>query len=78
MEAPDPALLDARGLLCPLPVLKARKLLKGLPPGGVLRVMVTDPGAPKDFEHFAATTGVTLVGCQTHEDYVEIILRQPG
>ncbi len=77
-EARDAALLDARGLICPLPVLKARKLLKGLRPGEVLRVLVTDPGAPKDFEHFCATTGVTLVGLATLGEHVEITLRQPG
>lgn len=77
-ETGDAVLLDARGLICPLPVLKARKLLKSVAPGGVLRVLATDPGAPKDFEHFCATTGVILVACDTREDHVEITLRQPG
>ena len=39
------ATLDATGLLCPLPVLKARRALKPLAPGGVLEVLATDPGA---------------------------------
>ena len=77
-ETGDAILLDARGLLCPLPVLKARKLLKGLAPGGVLRVLATDPGAPKDFEHFCATTGIILIAQDDREDHVEITLRQPG
>ncbi len=77
-ETGDAVLLDARGLICPLPVLKARKLLKSVAPGGVLRVLATDPGAPKDFEHFCATTGVILVARDAREDHVEIILRQPG
>src|SRR5437763_14128020 len=53
--------LDAPGLLCPLPVLKARRALKAVPPGGVLEVLATDPGATKDFEHFCQTTGCQLV-----------------
>lgn len=77
-EADGAVLLDARGLICPLPVLKARKLLKSVAPGGALRVLVTDPGAPKDFEHFCATTGVILVALDPRADHVEITLRQPG
>jgi tRNA 2-thiouridine synthesizing protein A len=53
--------LDATGLLCPLPVLKARRALKPLPPGAVLEVLATDPGAVKDFEHFCQTTGCQLL-----------------
>jgi tRNA 2-thiouridine synthesizing protein A len=53
--------LDATGLLCPLPVLKARKALKGLPTGGVLQVLATDKGAAKDFEAFCKTTGNELL-----------------
>jgi tRNA 2-thiouridine synthesizing protein A len=55
------ATLDATGLLCPLPVLKARRALKPLAPGAVLEVLATDPGAVKDFEHFCNTTGCTLL-----------------
>ena len=50
--------LDATGLLCPLPVLKARRALKAVPAGGVLEVLATDPGAVKDFEHFCRTAAV--------------------
>ena len=53
--------LDATGLLCPLPVLKARRALKAVPAGGVLEVLATDPGATKDFEHFCRTTGCDLI-----------------
>jgi tRNA 2-thiouridine synthesizing protein A len=55
------AVLDATGLLCPLPVLKARRALKPLAPGAVLEVLATDPGAVKDFEHFCKTTGCELI-----------------
>ena len=53
--------LDATGLLCPLPVLKARRALKAVPAGGILEVLATDPGATKDFEHFCQTTGCELL-----------------
>jgi tRNA 2-thiouridine synthesizing protein A len=58
----EPVVLDAKGLKCPLPVLKARKAMKEVPPGGVLRVLATDPGAVGDFTHFCDTTGNRLVG----------------
>jgi tRNA 2-thiouridine synthesizing protein A len=54
-------ILDARGLRCPLPVLKARKALKDLATGEILQVLATDPGAVKDFEAFCRTTGHRLV-----------------
>jgi len=57
----EPVILDAKGLKCPLPVLKARKAMRALPPGGVLRVLATDPGAAKDFAHFCETTGFELL-----------------
>ena len=55
------ATLDARGLNCPLPVLKARKALKGLPPGGVLEVLATDPASVIDFRHFCDTNRCELL-----------------
>ena len=57
----EPLILDAKGLRCPLPVLKARKAMKDLPAGGTLRVLATDPGAVKDFEAFCKTTGYRLL-----------------
>jgi tRNA 2-thiouridine synthesizing protein A len=53
--------LDATGLRCPLPVLRAKKRLKDIPPGGMLRVLATDPDAVKDFEAFCAETGNELL-----------------
>lgn len=52
--------LDARGLKCPLPVLKAKKAMKPLASGETLTVLATDPSAPKDFEEFCAATGYAL------------------
>jgi tRNA 2-thiouridine synthesizing protein A len=54
-------LLDARGLKCPLPVLRARKAMQSLAPGAVLQVLATDPGSVRDFEAFCAATGHALV-----------------
>jgi len=54
-------IFDARGMKCPLPVLKARKLMKALPAGDILEVQATDPGAPGDFKHFCETTGHRLL-----------------
>lgn len=53
--------LDASGLNCPLPILRAKKTLTGMAGGQVLRIVATDPGSVKDFEAFAKQTGNTLL-----------------
>lgn len=53
--------LDAKGLNCPLPILRTKKMLKDMPTGATLEVLATDPGAIKDFEAFCRTTGNELV-----------------
>ncbi len=53
--------LDTRGLNCPLPVLRARKMLRGLPPGKVLRLLATDPGTVRDVGAMCEATGDRLV-----------------
>jgi tRNA 2-thiouridine synthesizing protein A len=53
--------IDACGLLCPLPVLKARKALAALAPGQVLRLLATDPAARIDLPHFCAEAGHELI-----------------
>ena len=53
--------LDAKGLNCPLPILKAKKALKELEPGQTLQVLSTDPGSVADFQAFSRTTGNELV-----------------
>ncbi|MEM6973551.1 MAG: sulfurtransferase TusA family protein [Pseudomonadota bacterium] len=65
--APDEAVLDARGLLCPLPVLKTRKRLLALPVGGVLEVTATDPAARVDVPHFCAEQGHELLSMDETE-----------
>jgi len=54
--------LDARGLNCPLPILKAKKALAEMSSGEILRVLATDPGSVRDFQAFARQTGNDLVG----------------
>jgi tRNA 2-thiouridine synthesizing protein A len=75
--SPD-ATLDAKGLKCPLPVLKARKAMKEMKPGAVLRVYATDPGAVKDFEHFCKTTGAHLLDCREEEGGVLVFMIRKG
>ena len=53
--------IDATGLLCPLPVLRARKALAALPPGALLRVLADDPAARIDLPHFCTEGGHVLV-----------------
>lgn len=53
--------LDARGLNCPLPILRAKKALGELGSGQVLRILATDPGSVKDFQAFAKQTGNDLL-----------------
>jgi tRNA 2-thiouridine synthesizing protein A len=53
--------LDASGLNCPLPILRAKKALAGLQAGRVLHVIATDPGSVKDFDAFAKQTGNELM-----------------
>jgi tRNA 2-thiouridine synthesizing protein A len=61
---PETRTLDATGLMCPLPVLRARKALKPLPAGAVLEVLATDPGSLKDFPAFCAATGHRLLSSE--------------
>ena len=53
--------LDASGLNCPLPILRAKKTLNGMESGKILRIVATDPGSVKDFEAFAKQTGNELL-----------------
>lgn len=53
--------LDARGLNCPLPILRTKKAINGLASGEVLKVIATDPGSVKDMEAFCRQTGNEMV-----------------
>ncbi|MEM9097561.1 MAG: sulfurtransferase TusA family protein [Pseudomonadota bacterium] len=69
MSSPD-AILDATGLLCPLPVLKARKRLQSLEIGQVLEVHADDPAARVDIPHFCAEQGHELLATRDLEEGV--------
>ncbi|MEG3641362.1 sulfurtransferase TusA family protein [Magnetococcus sp. PR-3] len=66
--------LDAKGLNCPLPILKAKKALKDMQPGQILSIEATDPGSAKDFESFCAQTGNKMAKASENGDvfYYEI------
>ena len=68
--------LDARGLLCPLPVLKARKRLKGLAPGQRLRMLADDPAAVIDVPHYCSESGNNLDSSGTEGDHQVYVIRK--
>jgi TusA-related sulfurtransferase len=63
--------LDTRGLNCPLPILKAKKVLNGMESGQLLKVVSTDPGSMRDFQAFARQTGNELI--EQHPEGQEFI-----
>jgi TusA-related sulfurtransferase len=68
--------LDARGLNCPLPILKAKKALAEMLTGEVLKVIATDPGSMRDFQAFARQTGNELVEQVAQGDEFVHLLRR--
>ena len=68
--------LDASGLNCPLPVLRAKKALSTLQSGRVLRVVATDPGSVKEFEAFAKQTGNPLLESGVEEGKFIFLLKK--
>ena len=70
--------VDARGLNCPLPILKAKKALAELQPGQLLRVLCTDAGSMRDFQAFTRQTGHELVEQTTQGAEFAHVLRRRG
>jgi tRNA 2-thiouridine synthesizing protein A len=68
--------LDARGLACPLPAIKARRALAGIPPGAALIVLATDPEAPIDVAAVAADAGCGFA-VEEHDGAWRMTLRRP-
>jgi tRNA 2-thiouridine synthesizing protein A len=69
--------LDARGLNCPLPILKAKKALAEMETGEVLRIVATDSGSVRDFQAFAKQTGNALVShTQNGREFVFLMRRK--
>ena len=70
--------LDAKGLNCPLPILRAKKTLAGMAAGQTLEILATDPGSIKDFEAFCRTTGHTLVEQENDGKIFRFVIRKAG
>ncbi len=69
--------LDARGLSCPLPLLKAKQAINRLQSGELLRVLSTDPGSLRDFEVFARQSGHTLLeSLQSDAEYSYLLQKR--
>jgi len=69
--------LDARGLSCPLPVLKARKTMQSMSNGQTIEVLATDPGAVEDFASFCQSAGHALLESSTLEgDVYRFVIRK--
>jgi len=71
-------ILDTIGLLCPLPVLKARKRLKSMPDGAVLKLLSDDPAAVVDVPHFCAEAGHELSAQGEADDHHFYLIRKAG
>ena len=69
--------LDAIGLICPLPVLRARRVLAAMAPGSLLRLRTTDPAAVVDVPHFCAEAGHELIS-QATEGTVQVWVIRRG
>ncbi|MXU66350.1 sulfurtransferase TusA family protein [Oceanomicrobium pacificus] len=70
---PPDLVIDTRGLLCPLPVLRARKALKALEPGAILEMSADDPAARIDVPHFCTEQGHVLLSLR--EDGADLVFR---
>ncbi len=70
--------LDARGLNCPLPILRAKKSMNDLAAGQVLRILATDPGSVKDFEAFSKQTGNELLESVEENGEFIYLLKKSG
>ncbi|TKI20173.1 sulfurtransferase TusA family protein [Bacillus pumilus] len=68
--------VDARGLTCPLPILRAKKALADMTSGQILKVLATDPGSQRDFAAFAKQTGNEIVETSTHDKTFVFLMRR--
>lgn len=68
--------LDAKGLSCPLPILKTKKALNDLTSGQVLRILATDPGSVKDMQAFARQTGNALISHKEENSTFVFLMRK--
>ncbi|MCY3541004.1 MAG: sulfurtransferase TusA family protein [Gammaproteobacteria bacterium] len=76
MENELVVVLDVKGLQCPMPLLKTKKALKDIPPGGLLRVYATDPGSVKDFQVFSLHSRHTLLESTERDGVFSYLLQK--
>ena len=75
----EAVLLDAKGLQCPMPLLKAKKALNEMNPAELLRVLATDPGSMRDFEVFSKQSGHALLESRKEGDtYIYLLRKKSG
>ncbi len=67
---------DARGLKCPMPVIKVRKLLQSLKPGEIILVLADDPGAKRDFPAFCAQTGDEIIKSEEENGVLKFYIKK--
>ncbi|MGF1477586.1 MAG: sulfurtransferase TusA family protein [Geminicoccaceae bacterium] len=72
------ALIDARGLACPMPLVKARQALMVMSAGQTVAVLATDPEAPRDFREFCEASGHELIALTEADGLFRIVLRHQG
>jgi len=70
------AVLDTKGLNCPLPILKAKKALQGLQLGQVLEILATDPGSVADFQAFCRQTGNELMESSQDQNVYKFLIKR--
>jgi TusA-related sulfurtransferase len=68
--------VDARGLMCPLPILRAKKALADMESGQILKVLATDPGSQRDFAAFAKQTGNEIVESSAHDKVFTFLMKR--
>lgn len=68
--------LDARGLNCPLPILRTKKALNGMLSGQILKVLATDPGSVRDFQAFSKQTGNELLGASQSDGEFRFLMQK--
>lgn len=73
---PTETLLDLRGLACPMPVLKANRVLRDMPPGARLRILATDRASVADFQSYCRETGHALIAFTDTAGVLSFMIRR--
>ena len=68
--------IDARGLSCPMPIVKTAQAIKTIPPGDIIEVLATDPGSVKDFAAWSRSTGNDLIEQTADGGVFRFVLRR--